>query len=222
MIINKESGIKLRKLRENLNLSRTTIQEKIEISESSIKLWETGTISLNSKIFKKYLAFLGNCGFHIDLEWLLSSDEQQQLSPRIDQISYVELTNKGKVFITDVIKLLEQVSNFCYYLDSDEQVVYFNRKVIPFLVSDPERLYNSKKRTLQDISHMDMYEICIKNYREALNSKMPISFDYKMNHPIIYGSSDKSRYYKMQYIPMQGVSQEIIGVMAFVSEKSNE
>jgi transcriptional regulator with XRE-family HTH domain len=218
MITNITIGKKLRELRKKLGISRVSIADMISVSESAIKLWETGTISPSSKTFKKYLDFMDKCGIRVDLDWLLDDNKAAiELAPKIDQISYIELTNKDKIFVADLIKILEEVASFCYYLDEKERVVYFNSKIVPFLIEDPKKIYNVKEHKLVDITSSDMYECCLEHYKEVLKSKTQSSFDYRINDPF-----GKVKLCQMKYIPLHGISKDIIGVMGFLSDRTNE
>lgn len=218
---NVEAGKKLKSLRTQLGKTRIDIQKLCNISDCTIKFWESGAISPASKKLKEYLNFFAMHGFNIELEWLFNSQSQENIYPMLNQIAYLEATSEIKVPIANVIKILEKVSKFCYHLDIAENVQYFNQKSIPFLLSDFQSIYNVKQPKLQDLTTSDMYETCLLHYKRALEGKETY-FDYKIENSIMHSGFAEEKYSKMLYMPLMEEGGEVTAVLSFLSGKIGE
>ena len=208
---NIQAGEKLKNLRKSLLLSRETLHQSHGFSRSTIKHWENGNIDPTSTKFKFYLDFIKQHGYVIDIKWLLEDNVESSLPYiKTDSLTNLKVTNPDSVCLIDLIKILEQVSNFCYYINLEQQIMYFNKNSIPLLIKNPEEVFKIQNIKLQNICDEKTYEDCLENYHKALKGNN-IIFDYPIQNSIIRSiASDRCN--KMIYTPITNTSKKVMGV----------
>jgi transcriptional regulator with XRE-family HTH domain len=216
MKINIEAGKTLKLIREKLKIPRTQAAKISGIGESTIKSWENGNIDLASRRFDTYSKFLKNYGYDITLESIFQAPEYDLISPQIDEISYIRHMREDKILLSEVIGVITRISDFCYFVDSNENILYFNKKAPAFLSLDCKILYQVQYPKLKDLCTTDTYETCFAHYQIALEDK-EICFDYSTT---VNPSRDSSfltiPYSKMRYIPLHNAHNNVIGVLSLL------
>jgi len=187
-----EIGRRLRHIRKEAGISRVELAKKCNISDSTIKNWENGTVEISALRLANYLSFFQEYGIYVDLNSIINSEQIFALQAKPDKLQKLHFHLKG----------LEE-DNILFYTQPDGLILYFNPQYRHIINTD----YKNHAFTLLHLNNMFNAQYVHEILSDSVKNKI-INITQPVHHSTIQ--------LKLELQPDLDVNNRVLGIAGFL------